>query len=221
MDDGQVGVDPALPRVVVDRRVVDQDVPAAVWDRPVKGLRVGSRTRARHAQRSSGQITRPPRRAGQSRTTGFSDSLRAVSVRPPARYERTASTGSALGETAGSDRPDRRDGRGSGADRRDDAKTSSGRSRARPCGGTGTARPGEPREETPDVEVLDAVLAVDIVLRRTLAECDAEQPVAVAPPGRGLALYEAGEVAEGELAEAGEIGAGDRLARALSHPARD
>jgi hypothetical protein len=30
MDDGQVGVDPALPRVVVDRRVVDQDVQPAV-----------------------------------------------------------------------------------------------------------------------------------------------------------------------------------------------
>jgi hypothetical protein len=83
-------------------------------------------------------------------------------------------------------------------------------------------RPGRVSgEEAPDVEVLDAVLAVEVVLRCTLAECDAEQPVAVAPPGRGFALDEAGEVAEGELAEAGEIGAGDRLARALSHPARD
>jgi hypothetical protein len=44
-------------------------------------------------------------------------------------------------------------------------------------------RPGRvSREEAPHVEVLDAVLAVDIVLRRTLAEGDAEQPLAVAPP---------------------------------------
>jgi hypothetical protein len=43
-------------------------------------------------------------------------------------------------------------------------------------------------EEAPDVEVVDAVLAVEVVLGRPLAECDAEQLVAVAPPGRRLPL---------------------------------
>jgi hypothetical protein len=60
-------------------------------------------------------------------------------------------------------------------------------------------------EEAPDVEVLDAVLAVEVVLRGTLAKCDAEQPVAVAPPGRRFALDQDGEVAKGEVAE-GPVG---------------
>jgi hypothetical protein len=66
-------------------------------------------------------------------------------------------------------------------------------------------------EEAPDVEVIDAVRAVDVMLRRTLAACDTEEPVAVTPPRRRFAFDQAGEVEESELAEADEVGAGDPL----------
>jgi hypothetical protein len=78
-------------------------------------------------------------------------------------------------------------------------------------------RPGRVRgEEAPYIEVLDAVLTVHVMLRRTLAECDAEQPVAVAPPRRRFAIDQASKVEESELAEPGEVSVGDPLARALS-----
>src|SRR5205823_13937243 len=72
-------------------------------------------------------------------------------------------------------------------------------------------------EEAPDVEVLDPVHAVDVVLRRAVAECDAEQPVAVAPPGRRFALDQAGEVEEWALPGPVEVGGCVRLGLEYYH----
>jgi hypothetical protein len=66
-------------------------------------------------------------------------------------------------------------------------------------------------KKTPDVEVLDPVLAVQEVQGGTLAERNSEQAVTVAMCHLGMIAKEGFQVSERNVAKSAQINSGDRL----------